>query len=285
MILIDYNGIAISNIVTQKLSIEEDMIRHMILNSIRMHVAKHKAQYGSNVVICGDGKKNWRYKAFPHYKASRKTAREDSKIDWQDVFRITNMVFDELRDHFPYKVMKLDECEADDIIGVLAYATQEFGQHDDVMIISGDKDFVQLQKFSNISQYSPVQRKMLKTDNPRKQLLELILKGDTADGIPNVLSPDNSYVDKIRQTPLRQNKIDEITKVLSEGTQLPDMLPWHRNYLRNKKLIDLAETPEHLKLEIINKFHEAPIGKKSDVLPYLISKKCRQLVEVVGDFV
>lgn len=280
MILIDYNGIAISNIVTQKLAIEENLIRHMILNSIRGHVSKHKIRYGSEVVICGDGKKNWRYEAFPHYKARRKTDREESKIDWQEVFRITNSVFDELREHFPYKVIKIDECEADDIIANLAHNTQEFGNHDLVMIISGDKDFVQLQKFSNIEQYSPVQRKMIKTDNPRKQLAELILKGDTADGIPNVLSPDNAFVDGIRQTPLRQNVID---KLIDDPKSMGDEV--YRNYLRNKKLIDLTETPERLKQEIINKFHEDPIGKKSDVLPYLISKKCRQLVECVGDFV
>lgn len=280
MILIDYNGIAISNIVTQKLAIEENLIRHMILNSIRGHVSKHKVRYGSQVVICGDGKKNWRYDAFPQYKAKRKTARDESAIDWQEVFRITNSVFDELREHFPYKVIKIDECEADDIIANLAYNTQEFGNHDLVMIISGDKDFVQLQKFSNIEQYSPVQRKMIKTDNPRKQLAELILKGDTADGIPNVLSPDNSFADNIRQTPLRQNVID---KLIDDPKSMGEDV--YRNYLRNKKLIDLSETPEHLKQEIINKFNEEPIGKKSDVLPYLISKKCRLLVECVGDFV
>jgi hypothetical protein len=280
MILIDYNGIAISNIVTQKLAIEENMIRHMILNSIRMHVAKHKAKYGNHVVIAGDGQRNWRYQAFAQYKASRQTSRKESSVDWQDVFRITNMVFEELRDHFPYKVIKINECEADDIIGMLAYNTQEFGQHEDVMIISGDKDFVQLQKFPNIAQYSPVQRKFIKTDNPRKQLMELILKGDTSDGVPNVLSPDNTFVDKIRQTPLRQPVIDKMMddpNAMGEGV--------YRNFLRNKKLIDLAETPDRLKQEIINKFHEEPIGKKGDVLPYLISKKCRQLVECVGDFV
>jgi hypothetical protein len=280
MILIDYNGIAISNIVTQKLAIEENMIRHMILNSIRSHVAKHKFKYGTNVVIAGDGQRNWRYEAFPQYKAKRQTDRKESKIDWQDVFRITNMVFDELRDYFPYRVIKVDQCEADDIIGLLAYNTQEFGQHEDIMIISGDKDFGQLQKFSNIAQYSPVQRKFIKIDNPRKQLMELILKGDTSDGVPNVLSPDNAFVDGIRQTPLRQPVIDKLTddpKALGEEV--------YRNFLRNKKLIDLMETPDSLKQEIINKFHEDPIGKKSDVLPYLISKKCRQLVECVGDFV
>jgi hypothetical protein len=59
MILIDYNAIAISNVVTQKLDIDENLVRHMILNSLRMYRSKHRAKYGE-LVICTDGSKNWR---------------------------------------------------------------------------------------------------------------------------------------------------------------------------------------------------------------------------------
>ena len=71
MILIDYNAIAIGNIVTQKLDIEEDLVRHMILNSIRMHRVKHTVGFGE-IVICTDGQRNWRYNAYPQYKIKRK---------------------------------------------------------------------------------------------------------------------------------------------------------------------------------------------------------------------
>jgi len=286
MILIDYNGIAISNIVTQKLEIEESFIRHMILNSIRMHVSRFKEKYGTdNIVIAADGRRNWRYEAFPQYKAKRKTNREESKIDWTEVFRITNLVFEEIGENLPYKTIKIEECEADDIIAQLALLTQEFGRGEPVMIISGDKDFVQLQKYNNVAQYSPVQKKFIKEDNPRRQLLELILKGDTSDGVPNILSDDNVFVEGIRQTPLSQKKIDEIIKDLSDG-ELLYAASWYRNYQRNKKLIDLTETPEHLKQEIINNFDRQVVGgKKSKILPYLIEKRCRQLVDSIGDFI
>jgi len=150
MILIDYNAIAISNVVAMKMEVEEDMVRHMILNSIRMHRVKNKAKYGE-IVICCDGFKNWRKDAFPPYKHKRKDARKESKMDWKELFRITNMVQQEIKDNFPYKVVDVAECEADDVIGVLVEQTQEFGQHEEVMIISGDKDFAQLQKYENVA--------------------------------------------------------------------------------------------------------------------------------------
>lgn len=286
MILIDYNAIAISNIVTQKLALDENLIRHMILNSIRLYRKKYFREFGE-VVITSDGSKNWRYEAFPQYKSKRKEARKESKIDWKEVFRITNKVFEELNENFPYKVIVHDRCEADDVIAQLALSTQvDFGHIEPVMIISSDKDFGQLQKYSNIRQYSPMLKKEIKIDNPRKQLLELILKGDQADGIPNVLSSDDTFTQGIRQTPLRQAKIDEIIADLDEG-ELLYAASWYRNYLRNKKLIDLTETPKALKEEIINTFEQQ--GNKSDnkkkVMSYLIANGCVNLVEVIGDFI
>ena len=280
MILVDYSAIAISNVVTQKLDIEEDLIRHMILNSLRMHRTKHREKFGE-LVLCIDGSKNWRKEVYPQYKHKRKDARKESKMDWSEVFRIMNMVKEEIKENFPYKVVEVDEVEADDMVGVLCDYTQEFGQYEEVMIISGDKDFAQLQKYKNIYQYSPITRKYIREPTPRKQLMELILKGDTADGVPNVLSGDNVFVDGERQTPLRRNKIDELTndpKALGEEV--------YRNYLRNKKLIDLTETPEPLKEKIIYNYEQQDkTGNKTKVFPYLVEKRCRRLLEDVKDFI
>jgi hypothetical protein len=286
MILIDYNAIAISNIVTQKMDLDENLIRHMILNSIRMYRKKYFREFGE-IVITSDGSNNWRYEVFPQYKFKRKDARKVSKIDWQKVFRITNKVFDEIRENFPYKVVVHDECEADDVIAQLVVNSQvDFGHQEKVMIISSDKDFGQLQKYSNVSQYSPMLKKEIVIVNPRRHLLELILRGDQSDGIPNVLSIDDSFTEGVRQTPLRESKIDEIMKDLDDGDLLY-AASWHRNYLRNKKLIDLTETPSNLKLEIINNFEQQ--GDKSDnkkkVMNYLIVNGCINLVEVIGDFI
>lgn len=278
MILIDYNAIAISNVVTQKLDLDENLIRHMILNSLRMYRSKHKDKFGE-LVICMDGKKNWRYDVYPNYKFKRKDARKESKMDWNELFRITNMVLDEIRENFAYKVVAVEECEADDVIATLVENTQEFGNYEPVLIVSSDKDFAQLQKYDNVSQYSPMKKGFIKEATPRKQLMELIMKGDQADGIPNVLSADNCFVDGVRQTPLRKNIIEQlINDPKSQGDEI------YRNYCRNKKLIDLSETPTTVKEKIISDYEQYKVPKQN-VFNYLIEKRCRRLLEDVADFI
>lgn len=280
MIIIDYSAIAVSNIVTQRLDIQEDLIRHMILNSIRMYRSKFRNKFGE-VVMAGDAGNNWRYNEFPQYKAARKKTRKESKMDWKEAFRIINLVWEELGEYFPYKTVKIDGCEADDVIGVLVQQTQEFGQHEPVIIISADKDFAQLQKYKNVSQFSPMTKKFIKEDHPRKQLLELVLKGDTADGVPNVLSDDNVFVDGSRQTPLRKPIIEALMN--DPSSQGEAVL---RNIQRNRKLIDLESTPDALREKIIYSYDsQNKAGNKGKVFPYLVDKRCRRLLEDVKDFI
>lgn len=288
MILIDYNAIAIGNVVTQKLDLDENLVRHMILNSLRLYRRKFKEQFGE-LVICTDGQKNWRYDVYPNYKFKRKDARKASTIDWKELFRITNMVLEEISENFPYKVVKCNNAEADDIIAAICESTQEFGAHEEVIIVSSDKDFAQLQKWSNIKQWSPMKKGYITFEgtnptysgSPRKQLMELIMRGDQADGVPNVLSPDNCFVDGIRQTPLRQKALDQlICNPESMGEEI------YRNYLRNKKLIDLSETPDSVKQDIIYNYETQDKSKqKQSVMPYFVEKRCRMLLESVEDFV
>jgi hypothetical protein len=280
MIIIDYNGIAIANIMVQKLAIDENVIRHMILNSIRMYRKRFGQEYGE-VVICSDAGGNWRKQLFPQYKASRKKTRDNSSMDWQEVFRITSMVREEIRENFPYKVMHIEGCEADDCIAQLVEETQEFGKAEDVMIISSDKDFAQLQRYNNVKQYSPMQKKFIVEKNPRVVLEEHILQGDTSDGVPNVLSPDNTFTDGLRQTPLRKKLRDLLVEdPHSQGDEI------YRNYLRNKKMIDLRECPDTIKTDIINKFdNQDQIGNKAKVFPFLVNKQCRLLLENVQEFI
>ena len=129
---------------------------------------------------------------------------------------------------------------------------------------------------------------MIVEKNPRRQLLELILKGDQSDGVPNVLSPDNSFVDGIRQTPLRKKKIEELIEKLYDTYKNPygKDEEWMRNYLRNKKLIDLTETPNSVKSKILNSFEEQDKwNNRGKVFPFLVEKRCRMLLEDIKDFV
>jgi hypothetical protein len=224
---------------------------------------------------------NWRKEAFPQYKAARRKKRDESTIDWQEVFRIINMVREEIQENFPYKVMHEDGCEADDVIAQLAIETQEFGKHEPVMIVSADGDFKQLQVYKNVKQFSPLLKKFVVEKNPRTYLAEHILKGDTGDGVPNVLSDDNVFIDGRRQGILSAKKK---AALLDDPRALGDEI--YRNYQRNQQLIDLTNCPQSVKESIINNFEQQdPWGNRPKVFPYLVQKRCKLLIECVGEFI
>lgn len=281
MILLDYSQIALSNIIVQGLN-DESMIRHMILNSIRMYNKRYRDEYGQ-MVICADGMNTWRKDYYPYYKAKRRTKREQSDQDWNEIFRILHLVRDEIKENLPYKVIHMDGVEADDIIASLVLQSQEFGLGEPMMIVSSDKDFIQLQKFKNVKQFSPIQKKIVKDNNPRTYLFNHIMKGDTGDGIPNVLSDDDTFVTDKKQTPLRKTRIAEW---LENSDNLRNVMEHEtfRNYQRNKKLIDLTEVPEDIQQNIIYNYNEQKVAMKMKVLNYLIKKRCNQLIEVVEEF-
>jgi len=282
MILLDYSQIALSNIIVQKLN-DENMIRHMVLNSIRMYNKRYRKEYGQ-MVICADGMNTWRRQYFPEYKGMRRKGKEESTMDWNEIFRIVNLIREEIQENLPYKVLHMEGCEADDIIGALAIRTQEFGQGEPVMVVSSDKDFIQLQKYNNVKQWSPIQKKAVTDKNPRNYLFNHIMRGDAGDGIPNVLSRDDTFmVEGLKQTPLRQTRIDEW---LEKSDDLKGAMPedLYRNYQRNKTLIDLNEIPQHIQESIINKYDDQKLPMKMKVLNYLIKKRCTNLIECVEEF-
>lgn len=283
MIIIDFSGIAIATIAVNKVN-DENMLRHMMLNSIRMYRTKFKKDYGE-VVLAIDSGNNWRRNYFPQYKANRRKGRDESDFDWGEAFRILHMVQEEIKENFPYKVIKIDECEADDIIGTIVANTQEFGQYEDVMIVSSDHDFKQLQKYPNVKQFSPLLKKAVVEDNPKINLIEKILTGDAGDGVPNVLSDDDVFVEGRRQTPLSKKKKEAFKEDLSEG-ELLYAASWYRNFCRNETLIDLTKTPDRLKEKILNEFNsQDPWHNKGLVFPYLINKNMKMLIESVEEFI
>jgi hypothetical protein len=283
MIIIDYSQISIASFYAQpNAELSEDFLRHMILNSIRMYSHKFKKEYGDIVIAC-DGGKSWRKGYFPQYKAHRKKAREDSGLDWNLFFEYLNQIREEIKENFPYKVIHLEHIEADDVIATLVKETQEFGKNEPVMIISSDKDFIQLQKYKNVKQFSPVQKKMVTDTNPHLYLFEHVLRGDSGDGIPNVLSTDNTFVDGLRQTPLTQKKIDAwLEKAEDIKSAMDDET--YRNYQRNKTLIDLDMIPKDYVDSIKYSYDNQTPAPRARMLDYLIKKRCKMLVESISEF-
>ena len=279
MILVDFSGIAIATIAVNKIN-DENMLRHMILNSLRMYNKKFKDKYGQMVHACDSS--SWRRDYFPQYKANRRSGRDESDFDWAEAFRIMHQVKDEIKENFPYKVIHIDKCEADDIIATMVDHTQQFGQYEEVMIVSSDHDFKQLQKYDNVSQFSPMTKKFVEETHPRQNLLLKILTGDAGDGIPNVLSHDDTFVNGDRQTPLSKKKKEAILEDLADG-ELLYAASWYRNYCRNETLIDLSKTPDELQEKIIDEFW-ITVNNVGKTLPYLINKNMKMLIESAEEF-
>ena len=277
MILVDMSQIMMASIMMQmhmskKSEPDEEMVRHMILNSLRMYRTRFLSEFGE-MVLCYDSRHYWRRDYFPEYKHSRRKSRGTDDKNWDIIFNCLNTIKEEIKSNMPYKSVEVYGAEADDVIATLCSESSN-----EVMILSGDKDFIQLQKFPNVKQYSPITKKMINGMNPDDYLKEHVLKGDTSDGVPNVLSPDNTFVDGIRQRPLSKKKI----ALMVEGDFPNDEIK--RNYQRNKKLIDLDCAPDELRSEILDTYKSAPVNDRSKILNYFIKQRLKTLTESIGEF-
>lgn len=255
------------------IKIEESLIRHMTLNVIRNINSKFRAEYGQ-LVICNDSRSNWRKSIFPFYKAGRKKSREQSELDWKAIFNIMGNIKDELRTQFPYKFLDVEGAEADDIIGTICNKVID----EKILIVSGDKDYRQLHR-SGVQQYDPIHSRFIQESEPNQYLTIQIMKGDATDGIPNIASPDNTFVINQRQKKMTQKLLDELTTF-----QIDSSNKYYRNYIRNKTLIDLREIPKDIKQNIIEQFNNTAPKDKSNLLSYFQQHKLKQLVEHVNDF-
>ena len=255
---------------------EEKMVRHMILNSLRMYRSRFISEFGE-LVLCYDSRHYWRRDYFPEYKHNRRKSRETSSQDWDAIFGCLNTIKEEIKTNMPYKFLEVYGAEADDIIATICSEYSE-----EIMILSGDKDFIQLQKFPNVNQYSPITKKMVNGANPVGYLKEHVFRGDSSDGIPNVLSPDNTFIDGLRQHPLRKNKIASWIEHDFDDVAPNDEVK--RNYQRNQKLIDLTYIPSELSDEILETYRSSSYGDRSKLLNYFIQKRLKTLTESISEF-
>jgi len=284
MILVDISQVIIANLMQQiggaksTVKLEEDLIRHMVLNSLRSYSRKFKKDYG-NLVICCDSRQYWRKEVFPFYKANRKKDRGNSTLDWNLIFTTINMVREELKQFFPYKVVEVERAEADDIIATL---TKIYSPHEKVLILSSDKDFAQLQKYRDVRQYSPILAKYIDTVNPNAFIKEHILRGDRSDGIPNFMSPDDTFVTGSRQKVINSKKLAQwmdspVDVICTNETML-------RGYKRNQVLVDLDFIPTEVVDAIVAAYDAAKPGNRQRMLNYFIEKRLKNLIEVIDQF-
>jgi len=295
MILVDMNQVMISSLMSQvgsnpNANLSEDLIRHMVLSTILSYKKKFSDEYGE-IIFCADDKNYWRKKIFPFYKANRKKARDASKFDWNLIFSTLNKIREEVKEVFPYLVIQVESAEADDIIATLCKYSQNNSlnrvglvtEPQKVLILSGDKDFLQLQKYKNVRQFSPLQKRYITTDDPRRFLIEHIINGDSGDGVPNFLSDDKVFVTEgLRQKPIRQVKLAEWVK-FDDPSEFcdSDML---RNYKRNESLIDLSFIPDEIQSSIILKYETRSVGDRKKMFNYFVTNKLKYLMDSISEF-
>lgn len=285
MILVDYNQTSITSLLkevsrpsTKGIFINDEAIKSIVLTSIRTIAKSFKREYG-NIVICCDNKTYWRKSVFPYYKHGRKKIRDDSGLDWNLIFNSLNTLRDDLKEHFPYKVLNVENAEADDVIATL---TEKFHEKEKILVVSSDKDFVQLQKYNNVFQYSPYKDGFIRESNPRRFIKEHILRGDRGDGIPNFLSPDNTFVTGERQKTITKKKMDEW--LITDPAKFLDTQVKITGFNRNQILVDFDKIPATIKASILSAYEATTPANTSKMLNYFIANGLRGLISVADEF-
>mgnify|MGYP001407365746 FL=1 len=274
--LVDFSQIVIgSYMMASKFSDADiDTVRPAVLNTLRLYRTKFVSEFGE-LILCCDDRKTWRKEIFPNYKASRKKTRAATSIDWENLYECLNQLKEELTEWFPYKLIQVEKAEADDVIAILVGLINERS-----LILSSDKDFVQLHQF-NVRQYSPIQKKFVEGD-AKWSLHEKIIKGDVGDGVPNIMSDDNVFVDEgRRQKPITKKKVDAWYEIDPDMYCSSEML---RNYNRNKQLVDLSEVPESIRINITKRFETTKVGDRKRLLTYFINHRLKNLTESLSEF-
>lgn len=276
MILIDLSQTLFSVIFqNQKNGVNKDLARSMIFMTLLSYRKQFGSKYGAPVLAIDSKTGYWRREIFEHYKAHRKKAREASGIDWDAFFDIANTVTAEIRECIPWKTIYVDKAEADDIIAVLA---MKYGDMP-TLIISSDKDYKQLHYKKGVVQYSPTMKKWITTDDPKKDLVEMILTGDPGDGIPNIRSDADSIVMGKRQKPITQKFKDEFhanpARIYREHKERYDL---------NEKLIDFTKIPEHIQQAILAEFDKNPVGSINKLYQLFVARKMPRMLSDIELF-
>jgi len=280
MQIIDLSQLMLSAIFGSKrdLELNIDNLRGMMLAMIRNLNSKFRYRYG-NLVIAVDGENPyWRTELFPHYKANRVKLREKSGLDWTQVKAVVGQFKAELDEYFPYKFIEIPHVEADDIIATLVCRNAE-----PIMIISSDHDYIQLHR-DNVKQYDPIRDKFIYHDNPSGYLVEHVIKGDAGDGIPNVYSDDDVFInDAKRQVVMTEKRFD-----IAYSTwlyKLPDTDSKMRaGICRNERLIDLSMIPSDIQDKITESFNSQPERPRLMMRKYFMTHKLTYLSRSLGEF-
>lgn len=267
------------------------MLRHLVLNSMKKNIKDFKKQGYQNMIVCVDNSKSgyWRRDYSDYYKRNRSKDREDSMFDWEGLFNAMHIIIDELETNMPYTIMNKDKIEADDHIAVLTEFLTSKGHP--VVIVSSDGDFTQLHKYPNVKQWSPMQKKWVKTKSGDSLLdcVTKVVKGDKKDNVASIKVRGDFWLTKIQgeRTPSTTEKellaiaenyydLDKIESMLTEAQ--------YKRFLENRILIDMDFIDADIKASILERYNNYKVPPKSRVYPYFVKSGLSKLTQVVADF-
>jgi 5'-3' exonuclease len=276
ILIVDFHGTMIASIMydlyrDENMIIDEVLFRNRVLVSLKKYLNKFTGTYGKMVVSCDSGR-SWRHDYYPYYKAARKKNKADSPFDWEAIHSYMNMIKKEIKEYTDYPVVEVPKAESDDIIATLIETSKDKNN----IIVSRDKDFGQLLG-PNVKQYDPIKDEYIEIANPKQFLFEQIIRGDLADGVPNILSDDDVFVNEgKRQKSIFQKKVDELWLE-------PSKIEEFANFKRNSMLIDLDNIPKNIRENILEEY-KSQLNKEDNLLEYFSKYKLGHMLQFYQEF-
>lgn len=195
--------------------------KHLIFNSLQYIKNKFK----NEIILAIDGTNNWRKEVYPLYKANRSKAKEDNDVNFEEFFEETSKILTAIKDNFPFKVIKVDRAEADDIAGVIAL---EYGNEIDITLVTSDHDWLQVLSHTMTRMWDPIKKTnsllsdfentIINTDYGRMSRFTIIhsLIGDKGDGVPTITGftkfSDN-FLSYLRENGIKTQRVDKVSKL------------------------------------------------------------------------
>ena len=258
--------------------------RYLILTELAI---LHKKYNPNNVFICCD-RNSWRSDHFEYYKAKRKAKRNEHPEKFEELFKQASLFEEELETVFKYNILQCKGAEGDDGVGFLVH---ELPKEDTKIIVSMDKDMVQLLSIPNTIFFNIHHLKKCEEycENPEIALQKLIINGDSSDGIPNMKSDSDTFVNEEKRQKSCGEKTIEKMFIAGFDEILKENVTWRKNYKRNEKLIVLDE--KNIPVKVWNGLKKCFDGftysncKAIELGTYFNNHDIMGLMEVVNNFI
>lgn len=252
------------------IAVDWDYWEYVMFSSIYHTLLKVKNL--NEIVLAVDAKNSWRYEFWPRYKEDRKKKREKSTDDfpWDKFFERYEDFLNDIKEHFPIKVMRIDKSEGDDIIGCLV---NKFSKQ--FHIISTDKDFIQLLS-DRVKLYDPLKKEYIEHPYPKMFLIEQCLIGQSKDSIFNIKTPLDWPEGK--RKPGFGPKACE--KAMAEGLQkFLESNGLKERFSFNRTLIDFTKIPDDVCQYIIDEYSSYKYPHPDNMWKYIKKKEWSDFID------